>query len=158
MVNARNLSGGIVNERMSDTAVCSVAHIDHVALAVRDIQAALTLFQDLFGVSKVETTDLPDQGVRATLVPIGQTRLELLQPLAPGTPVGRFIENRGEGLHHLAFNVSDLSGKLKSLELAGVRLVDHEPREGLSGKIAFIHPRSVFGVLTELVESESHGQ
>ena len=157
MVNARNLRGATVNERMSNMAVCSVAYIDHVALAVKDIQAALTLFQDLFGVPQVETTDLPDQGARATLVPIGQTRLELLEPLSSDTPVGRFIESRGEGLHHLAFNVSDLAGKLKSLELAGIRLVDHEPRDGLSGKIAFIHPRSVFGVLTELVENESHG-
>ena len=138
--------------------VCSVSYIDHVGLAVKDIQAALTMFQEFFGAPQVETTDLPDQGVRATLVPVGQTRLELLQPLAPDTPVGRFIENRGEGLHHLAFNVSDLDGNLKSLEAAGIRLVDRQSREGLSGKIAFIHPRSVFGVLTELVENEPHGQ
>ncbi len=147
-----------MNERMSGMSVCSVSYIDHVGLAVRDIQAALTLFQDLFGVPNVETTDLPDQGVRATLVPVGQTRLELLEPLSADTPVGRFIESRGEGLHHLAFNVSDLAGKLTSLGIAGVRLVDREPREGLSGNIAFIHPRSVFGVLTELVENGSHGQ
>ncbi len=138
--------------------VCSVSYIDHVGLAVKDIQAALALFQDLFGAPQVETTDLPDQGVRATLVPIGQTRLELLQPLSADTPVGRFIESRGEGLHHLAFNVSDLAGKLEALGVAGIRLVDTQPREGLSGNIAFIHPRSVFGVLTELVENDPHGQ
>ena len=145
-------------EKIGQMTVCSVAYIDHVGLAVKDIRAALTLFQDLFGIPQVETTDLPDQGVRATLVPVGQTRLELLEPLSPDTPVGRFIESRGEGLHHLAFNVSDLEGKLKALDGAGVRLVDNQPREGLSGKIAFLHPRSVFGVLTELVENENHGQ
>ena len=147
-----------LGERIGRMTVCSVAYIDHVGLAVKDIQAALTLFQDLFGAPQVETTDLPDQGVRATLVPVGQTRLELLEPLSADTPVGRFIESRGEGLHHLAFNVSDLAGKLKSLDDAGIRLVDNRPREGLSGKIAFIHPRSVFGVLTELVESEHRGR
>ena len=87
-------------------------------------------------------------------MPVGQTRLELLEPLSSDTPVGRFIENRGEGIHHLAFNVSGLAGKLRALEAEGVQLVDREPREGLSGSIAFIHPRSVFGVLTELVENE----
>ena len=147
-----------LGERIGQMTVCSVAYIDHVGLAVKDIQAALTLYQDIFGAPQVETTDLPDQGVRATLVPVGETRLELLQPLSADTPVGRFIESRGEGLHHLAFNVSGLEGRPKALEGAGIRLVDTQPREGLSGKIAFIHPRSVFGVLTELVENESHRQ
>ena len=75
--------------------------------------------------------------------------------MAPDTPIGRFIESRGEGLHHLALNVSDLDGKLRILENRGLQLVDREPREGLSGRIAFVPPRSVFGVLTELVESQS---
>ena len=87
------------------------------------------------------------------MIQVGETRLELLEPMTPESAVGRFIERRGEGLHHLALNVSDIGGKLKTLENRGVRLVDKEPREGLSGNIAFIHPASVFGVLTELVES-----
>ena len=134
-------------------SVCSVKYIDHVGLAVKDIQAALKLFQDLFGAPIAEITTLPDQGARATLIQVGQTRLELLEPLSEDTPVGRFIKNRGEGMHHLALNVSDLTGKLRALEAEGVQLVDKEPREGLSGSIAFIHPRSMFGVLTELVET-----
>ena len=137
-------------------SVCSVKYIDHVGLAVKDIEAALNLFQDLFGAPQSEIKTLPDQGVRATLVQVGQTRLELLEPLFVDTPVGRFIKNRGEGIHHLAFNVSDLAGKLRALEAEGVQLVDKEPREGLSGSIAFIHPGSVFGVLTELVETGPH--
>ena len=135
------------------TETCTVNYIDHVGLAVKDIQAALELFQDVFGAPPAEITDLQDQGIRATLIQVGQTRLELLEPLTADSPVGRFIEQRGEGLHHLAFNVSDIAGKLKILEGRDFRLVDKEPREGLSGTIAFVHPRSVFGVLTELVEN-----
>ncbi len=139
---------------MSTESVCAVKYIDHVGLAVKDIQASLKLFQDLFGAPSADIKTLSDQGVRATLIQVGQTRLELLEPLSQETPVGRFIDSRGEGLHHLAFNVADLQSKLNDLEAAGVQLVDKEPREGLSGSIAFIHPRSVFGVLTELVETK----
>ena len=140
---------------MSMTTVCTVNHIDHVGIAVKEIGAALELFQTVFGAPPSEIIVLADQGVRGTLIQVGQTRLELLEPLGPDTPIGRFIESRGEGLHHLAFNVSDLPAKLKMLDSQGFRLIDHEPREGLSGDIAFIHPRSVFGILTELVESRS---
>ena len=135
------------------TETCTVNYIDHVGWAVKDIRAALKLFQDVFGAPPAEITDMQDQGARATLIQVGQTRLELLEPLTPDSPVGRFIEQRGEGLHHLALNVSDIAGKLKILAARDFRLIDEEPREGLSGTIAFIHPRSVFGVLTELVEN-----
>ncbi|MFQ6027861.1 MAG: methylmalonyl-CoA epimerase [Dehalococcoidia bacterium] len=134
------------------TSPCTVDYIDHVGIAVKDINAALALFQQTFGAPEAGIRDLEDQGVRGALVQVGQTRLELLQPLSADTPIGRFIERRGEGLHHLAFYVSDLPGKLKVLESEGLELIDKEPREGLSGEIAFIHPRSVFGILTELVE------
>jgi methylmalonyl-CoA/ethylmalonyl-CoA epimerase len=133
--------------------VCAINHIDHVGVAVKDIQAALAFFQRVFGVPQAPVAELPDQGVRACLVQVGQTRLELLEPLSDDTPVGRFIARRGEGLHHLALNVTDLNDKLRILEAQGLELVDRQPREGLSGQVAFIHPRSVFGVLTELVES-----
>jgi methylmalonyl-CoA/ethylmalonyl-CoA epimerase len=135
------------------TEICSVNYIDHVGVAVKNIGAALALFQEVFGAPPATVKDMPDQGARATLIQVGQTRLELLEPLDRDTPIGRFIERRGEGLHHLAFNVSDLAGKLGALESLGIKLVDREPREGLSGNIAFIHPESVFGILTELVES-----
>jgi methylmalonyl-CoA/ethylmalonyl-CoA epimerase len=132
---------------------CTVNYIDHIGLAVKDINAALELFQQVFGAPLAEAVEFADQGVRGALVEVGQTRLELLEPLAEDTAVGRFIQRRGEGLHHLALNVSDISGKLKILEARGFGLVDHEPRPGLSGIVAFIHPSSVFGVLTELVEN-----
>ena len=137
------------------TEVCTVNYIDHVGVAVNDIEAALAFFKKVFDVPDAKIELMEDQGVRATLIEVGETRLELLEPTGPESGVGRFIERRGEGLHHLAFNVTDISGKLKTLQTLGVDLIDQTPREGLSGTIAFIHPSSVFGILTELVESVS---
>ena len=134
---------------------CTVNYIDHVGVAIKDIDAALKLFQQVFGTPPSEVEELADQGVRATLIQVGQTRLELLEPLSEESAVGRFIQSRGEGLHHLALNVDDISSKLEVLKTLGVRLVDQEPREGLSGRIAFVHPSSLFGLLTELVESQA---
>ncbi|MFP6636833.1 MAG: methylmalonyl-CoA epimerase [Dehalococcoidia bacterium] len=138
---------------MATESVCSVSYIDHVGVAVKDINAALKFFQEVFGAPPAEIESLTDQGVRATLIQIGQTRLELLESLSDDSPVGRFVERRGEGLHHLALNVPGLAATLIKLEEHGVDLVDREPREGLSGMIAFLHPRSTFGILTELVEN-----
>jgi len=135
--------------------VCTINYLDHVGVAVKDIRAALDFFGKVFDVPDAEVVLMDDQGVRACLIQVGQTRLELLEPTSPQSGVGRFIERRGEGLHHLALNVTDISGKLHSLETLGVDLIDHAPREGLSGTIAFVHPKSVFGVLTELVENDS---
>ena len=135
--------------------VCTINHFDHVGVAVKDIGAALDFLKSVFDVPDAEVVLMEDQGVHACLINVGQTRLELLEPTSPQSGVGRFIERRGEGLHHLALNVTDISGKLQSLETLGVDLIDHAPREGLSGTIAFVHPKSVFGVLTELVENDS---
>ena len=135
------------------TEVCTVNYIDHVGVAVKDIDAAMAFFKKVFDVPDAEITLMEDQGVRATLIEVGQTRLELLEPTSPETGVAKFIERRGEGLHHLAFNVTDIGGKLQTLKTLGLDLIDQSPREGLSGSIAFVHPRSVFGILTELVES-----
>ena len=137
---------------MNDSQVCAVDYIDHVGIAVNDIDAALKLFQEVFGAPEAEVKQLDDQGIRGALVQVGQTRLELMEPTSPDTTIGRFIERRGQGLHHLAFYVSDLPGKIQIVDELGLELIDRAPREGLSGDIAFIHPRSVFGILTELVE------
>ncbi len=133
--------------------VCAVNYVDHVGVAVNDISTALDFFATNFGTPDAEVVEMADQGVRACLIEVGQTRIELLQPLSPESAVGRFIERRGEGLHHLALNVDDIAGKLKILSANGLALIDNEPRHGLSGTIGFVHPRSVFGVLTELVEN-----
>ena len=132
---------------------CAARYVDHIGVAVKDIEAAMKRFQDLFQVPPGEVETLEDQGVKATLMPIGETRIELLEPLTPESAVGRFIERRGEGLHHLALHVDNVGDALKDLAADGVELVDKEPREGLSGIIAFIHPRSVHGILTELVQT-----
>ena len=137
------------------SAVCTINHFDHVGVAVKDIKAALDFFKKVFDVPDADVVLMEDQGVRACLIEVGQTRLELLEPTGPESGVGRFIERRGEGLHHLALNVTDISGKLQTLQTLGVDLIDQAPREGLSGTIAFVHPSSVFGVLTELVENDS---
>ena len=134
--------------------VCTINHLDHVGVAVKDIEAALDFFGRVFGVPDAEVVLMRDQGVRACLIQVGQTRLELLEPTSPESGVGRFIERRGEGLHHLALNVTDIGGKLQMLRTSGVNLIDQDPREGLSGTIAFLHPKSVFGILTELVEND----
>jgi methylmalonyl-CoA/ethylmalonyl-CoA epimerase len=143
----------VKGEDFNVTEVCTVNYIDHVGVAVNDIEAALAFFKKVFDAPDAQIELMEDQGVRATLIEVGQTRLELLEPTSPESGVGRFIERRGEGLHHLAFNVTDISGKLQTLKTLGVDLIDQTPREGLSGTIAFVHPRSVFGILTELVES-----
>ena len=135
------------------TEVCTVNYIDHVGVAVKNIDTALAFFKKVFDVPDADIELMEDQGVRACLIEVGQTRLELLEPTGSESGVGRFIERRGEGLHHLAFNVTDISGKLQTLQTLDIDLIDQTPREGLSGTIAFVHPRSVFGILTELVES-----
>ena len=123
------------------TEVCTVNYIDHVGVAVKDIDSAMAFFKKVFDVPDADIALMEDQGVRATLIEVGQTRLELLEPTSPETGVGKFIERRGDGLHHLAFNVTDIGGKLQTLKTLGVDLIDQSNREGLSGKIAFVHPR-----------------
>ena len=135
--------------------VCAARHINHVAIAVRDIEETLALYGRLFGAAAGEIEEREDQGVRAALVRVGGSQLEFVQPTDPGGGVARFIDRGGEGLHHVCFEVEDLSGKLKLLDEEGVQLIDRAPREGLSGAIAFLHPRSTGGVLIELVDQDT---
>ena len=137
--------------------ICLARHLDHVAIAVKDIDASLKLYGDLFGVDGAAVEDVPDQGVKAVLLKVGGTQLEFIQPTDPNGGVARFIERRGEGLHHICFEVDGLQGKLDALDSEGVELIDKAPREGLAGMIAFIHPRSTGGVLVELVDSDTTG-
>ncbi len=130
-----------------------VDYMDHVGVAVSDIDVAMAFFVETFGVPPAPIEELEDQGVKACLIEVGQTRLELLQPTGPDTSVGRFIERRGEGLHHLAFNVKNVAEGIEAAKSQGLQMIDEAPREGLSGIIAFIHPKSTHGVLTELVQS-----
>ena len=134
---------------------CTINHIDHIGIAVKNIEQSVAFFTSIVGVPKPTISEILDQQVKATLIEIGQTRIELLEATNDDSPVGRFISSKGEGLHHLALNVDSISDKLETLKELNIDLIDQSPREGLSGTIAFIHPKSVFGVLTELVESDS---
>ena len=137
---------------MTDTPVCTARDINHVAIAVSDIDRALQLYRSIFGVRAQEIEELPDQGVRAVLLRIGGSQLELIQPTDPYGGVARFIDRRGEALHHVCFEVEDLDQRLTDLREGGIELIDQTPREGLAGMIAFVHPRSTGGVLVELVD------
>ena len=135
------------------TSPCTAKHLNHVCIAVKDIQESLKLYQGLFDIAEVEVEDLPDQGVKATLIRVGGSQLEFIQPTDPNGGVARFIERRGEGLHHVCFEVDNLQERLDALAAQGVELIDKSPRKGLSGMIAFLHPRSTGGTLIELVDA-----
>ena len=135
--------------------VCQARHINHVAIVVKDAAETLRFYQETFGVPDADIEEIADQGVLASLVVVGGTNLELIQPVSPDTGVARFLESRGEALHHICFEVENLQGALDSIKSSGARLIDESPREGLAGMIAFIHPKSTRGVLVELVDKDT---
>lgn len=125
--------------------------LDHIGIAVNDTAAALRLYRDVLGLPVESTEVVADQGVKATVLSLGDVHVELLEPTGPDTPVGRFLASRGEGIHHLSIEVADIEAALSGARDAGVRLIDEEPRIGVGGKqIAFLHPKSTGGVLIEL--------
>jgi methylmalonyl-CoA/ethylmalonyl-CoA epimerase len=127
--------------------------IDHVGVAVEDIEAALALYRDTFGMPLVHREEVTEQGVDAALLDVGAGHVELLKPLGPDTAVGKFISRRGAGLHHVAYRVEDVERALEQLARTGVRLIDERPRNGIRrSRVAFLHPSSTGGVLTELVQ------
>ena len=127
--------------------------IYHLGYAVRDIGAASRFYEENFGVVPGEPEVVEEQGIVATMFSIGDSTIELVQPTRPDSPVGKFLDKRGEGVHHVAFEVEDLLETLADLKRNGVELIDEEPRRGAGGtRIAFVHPKGAFGVLTELVE------
>jgi methylmalonyl-CoA/ethylmalonyl-CoA epimerase len=128
--------------------------IHHLGVAVGDLDDALATYERLFGAEIEHRATVDDQGVRAASVRLGDGRVELLEPLAEDTPVGRFLAKRGPGMHHIAYEVSDLRATLTQLADAGADLIDAEPRAGLFGlEVAFVHPDSVHGVLSEVVST-----
>jgi len=127
--------------------------IDHVGVAVESIDAALALYRDGLGMPLVHRETVSQQGVDAALLDVGDSHIELLEPLGPDTTVGKFLARRGSGLHHVAYRVADITEALSTLSAAGLRLIDEQPRTGIRGsKVAFIHPSSTGGVLTEIVQ------
>jgi methylmalonyl-CoA epimerase len=130
-----------------------LSSIDHVGVAVEDIDAALALYRESLRLSLVHRETVAEQGVEAALLDVGEGHIELLQPLGPDTAVGKFLARRGPGLHHIAYRVDDIEQVLSALSKAGMRLIDERPRTGIRGSwVAFVHPASTDGVLTEIVQ------
>lgn len=131
---------------------CIFQNLDHVGIAVTDLEAALRFYRETFGVEPGPIIESQEQGLRASTISVGQSKLEILQPLRDDTPVGRFIKSRGEGLHHIGFRVDNIHDKLRLVKSKGVKMVDQEPRPGLYGTIGFLHPDATRGVLIELTQ------
>jgi methylmalonyl-CoA/ethylmalonyl-CoA epimerase len=135
--------------------------IDHIGVACRDLAAKVVFYESVFGLTVISMETNDEQGVKEAMLAVtggapgpGVSFVQLLEPLGPDTPVGRFIERRGEGLHHVGYGVADIEAALASVEAAGLRLIDRRPRHGsLGAAIAFLHPGDIGGVLTELVQS-----
>ena len=127
--------------------------IDHIGVAVENIDAAIELYRDSFGMELAHRETVESQGVEAVLLDVGEGHVELLAPLGSDTPVGKFMAKNGAGLHHVAYAVDNIDAALEKIAAAGLQLIDSEPRVGIrDSRVAFLHPRSTGGVLTEIVE------
>ena len=127
--------------------------IDHVGVAVEDIDAAASLYKDRFGMREQHRETVEEQGVHAVLLEVGDSHVELIAPIGPEAGVARFLEKNGPGMHHVAYRTDDIDAALERLRAVGMRLIDDEPRTGIRGsRVAFVHPKSTGGVLTEVVE------
>jgi methylmalonyl-CoA epimerase len=130
-----------------------LGRIDHIGVAVEDLDAALALYADTLKMPVVHRETVTEQGVEAILLDVGENHVELLAPLGPDTPVGKFLAKKGPGLHHVAYQVSDIEATLAALKAAGMRLIDETPRVGIrNSRVAFVHPAATGGVLTEIVQ------
>jgi methylmalonyl-CoA epimerase len=129
------------------------ARVDHIGVAVEDLDAAIALHEEAYGMAVAHREVVEAQGVEAVLLDVGENHVELLRPLDGETPVGRFLSKRGPGLHHVAYQVTDVQATLDTLRDRGLRLIDEAPRTGIRGsRVAFLHPDSSGGVLTEIVQ------
>ena len=135
------------------------SHIEHIGIAVKNLDESISFYEDVLGLQCYNIEEVEDQKVRTAFFQVGDTKIELLESTDPEGPIGKFIEKKGEGIHHMAYAVENIEDKLKEAEEKGVRLIDKKPRKGAEGlDIAFIHPKSTHGVLTELCEDKSKKQ
>jgi len=131
--------------------------INHIGIAVKNLETSMALYRDVLGMTFEGTEEVADQRVRVAFFAVGESRIELLEPTTPDSPVARFLEKNGEGVHHVAYQVDDVAAALENLRSAGVRLIDEQPRRGAHGtQIAFLHPKATGGVLTELCQAGDH--
>lgn len=132
------------------------SHIEHIGIAVKNLSESIAYWENIFGLKCYAIEEVPEQKVRTAFFKIGATKIELLESTDPEGPVGKFIEKKGEGIHHLAFAVTELEQALETTAAKGIQLIDKTPRQGAEGlHIAFLHPKSTFGVLTELCEDKN---
>ncbi|HHW91685.1 MAG TPA: methylmalonyl-CoA epimerase [Firmicutes bacterium] len=130
-----------------------VSKIDHIGIAVKNLEEAVKLYRDFLQLEVTGVEEVPDQRVKVAFIPVGDSEVELLEPTTADSPVEKFIAKRGEGIHHIAFRVDNLEKALEEAKAAGIRLIDESPRPGAGGaRIAFLHPKSSGGVLLELCE------
>ncbi|TRX59417.1 methylmalonyl-CoA epimerase [Fulvivirga sp. M361] len=132
-------------------------HIEHLGIAVNNLDEAINYYEDVLGLKCYSIEEVQDQKVRTAFFKVGETKIELLESTTPDGPIGKFIEKRGQGIHHIAFAVNDINTSLKTVKEKGVRLIDEEPRPGAESlDIAFLHPKSTFGVLTEFCSKKAN--
>lgn len=131
-------------------------HIEHIGIAVKSLEQAISYYENVLGLKCYAIEEVKDQKVKTAFFKVGQTKIELLESTDPEGPIGKFIEKKGEGMHHMAFAVENIEQCLKDAENNGIRVIDKTPRNGAEGlEIGFLHPKSTFGVLTELCENKN---
>lgn len=129
-----------------------IKKIDHVSVVVKNLDEGLKAYENLLGIKPSHVETVPDQGIKAAMLVLGDVEIELIEPISADSGVAKFLEKKGEGVHHICFEVDDVDKELQSLAARGVDLIDKQGRKGLAGKIGFIHPRSANGVLVELAQ------
>jgi len=129
-----------------------IKKVDHIAIAVKNLDEGLKTFEALLGIKAAHVKEVPDQKIRAAMINVGNVEIELIQPTAPDTGVAKFLESRGEGVHHICLEVDDVDKELQEMAAKGIELIDKKWRMGLAGKIGFLHPKSAKGVLIELAQ------
>jgi methylmalonyl-CoA/ethylmalonyl-CoA epimerase len=142
-----------MTDTTGDSHLSRLGRVHHVAVVVRDLEAALAFYRDRLGLALELVMPIESDAVRIAFLPVGESKVELVQPTDDSTGVARFLASRGEGFHHVCFEVPDLASELDRLAAESVELIDRAPRKGAEGPVAFIHPRSGHGVLVELIEA-----
>jgi len=132
-----------------------IKKIDHIAIVVRSIEEALRTYEGALGLELADVEEVPEQAVKVAFLPVGDSEIELVEPLTTDSGVAAFLEKRGEGMHHICLEVEDIEAALQDLAAKRIRLIDQQPRQGAHGRVAFLHPKSAHGVLIELIEK--HG-
>ena len=129
-----------------------IKKVDHISIAVKSLDEGLKIYENLLGIKSSHIEEVPDQGIKAAMIMVGDVEIELIEPTTADSGVAKFLEKKGEGIHHICFEVDDVDKELESMAAKGIELIDKQGRKGLAGKIGFLHPKSTRGVLVELAQ------